>query len=266
MREYINRKDSQKKVYFNDRFKTPKQLERLSVESDEIFKKDFEALSAKFQINDAYIEAGQMVVWIEPKDNIKVLKFLKNHLFYNNLSEMSAVDFLAERGEFEIFYQMLSMKKRKRARVKFSIKENEEIKSVIDVYKSADWAEREVYDMFGIIIDGHPYMKRILMPDDWVGHPLRKSYPLHGDENAQWYEIDHIYGKEYRELIGPEIRDSAMIEKENTRGYARIGREVHFGEPYSEEISKIGEYQEKGGVMLVKKIKKSASVTLKKRH
>lgn len=266
MREYINRKDSQKKTYFNDRFKTPKKLERFNVDSDEVFKKDFEALNAKFQINNAYIEAGQMVVWIEPKDNVKVLKFLKNHLFYNNLSEMSAVDFLDKRGEFEIFYQMLSMKKRKRLRIKFSIKEQEEIKSAVVVYKSADWAEREAYDMFGIIIVGHPYMKRILMPDDWIGYPLRKSYPLQGDENAQWYEIDHIYGKEYRELIGPEIRDSAMIEKENTRGYARIGHEVHFGEPYSEKPSKISEYQEKGGVTFVKKIKKSASVTLKKRH
>ncbi|MDR1975480.1 MAG: NADH-quinone oxidoreductase subunit C [Campylobacteraceae bacterium] len=266
MREYVNRKDSQKKVYFNDRFKTPNRLTRLDVDSDEIFKGDLEKLSSKFKINDAYIEAGQMVVWIEPEDNTKVLKFLKNHLFYNNLTEMSAVDFLESRGEFEIFYQMLSMKKRKRMRVKFSIKEQEAIKSATDIYKSADWAEREVYDMFGVVITGHPYMKRILMPDDWSGFPLRKSYPLHGDESAQWYEIDHIYGKEYRDVIGPEIRDAGLIEKENTRGYARIGKEVHFDEPYSDEPSKITEYQEERGVFLIKKIKKSKSVTLKKRH
>jgi NADH-quinone oxidoreductase subunit C len=235
-------------------------------DSDDIFKEDFAKLSSKFQINDVYIEAGQLVIWIDSKDNIKVLNFLKNKLFYNNLSEMSAVDFLAERGEFEIFYQMLSMKKRKRLRVKCCIKENESLKSAAGVYKSADWAEREAYDMFGIVIEGHPYMKRILMPDDWSDYPLRKSYPLQGDEAAQWYEVDQIFGKEYRELIGPEIRDSALIEKENTRGYARVGHEVHFDEPYSEEPSKIGEYQEKSGVILIKKMKKNKSVILKKRH
>ncbi|MDR3177374.1 MAG: NADH-quinone oxidoreductase subunit C [Campylobacteraceae bacterium] len=266
MRQYTDKKNAQKKEYYSDRFRLSASLERLAPQSDKIFGQDFAKLSSKFQINDAYIEAGQLVIWIEPKDNVRVLKFLKNHLFYNNLSEMSAVDFLAERGEFEIFYQMLSMKKRKRARVKFSVKENEAIKSAVEVYKSADWSEREMYDMFGVVIEGHPYMKRILMPDDWSGHPLRKTYSLQGDEAAQWYEIDRIFGEEYRDIVGPEIRDSAMIEKENTRGYARIGHEVHFDEPYSEEPSKIGEYQEEGGVPLVKKMKKSTSVTLKKRH
>jgi NADH-quinone oxidoreductase subunit C len=266
MRQYINRKNAQKSLYFHDRFKTPKQLLKLSADSDEIFKADLEKLKSKFRINDAYIEAGQLVVWIEPKDNVRVLKFLKNSLLYNNLSEMSAVDFLADRGEFEIFYQMLSMKKRRRMRVKCRIKENESLKSAVEAYKSADWAEREAYDMFGIIIEGHPYMKRILMPDDWSGYPLRKAYPLQGDEAAQWYEIDQIFGKEYRDIIGPEIRDSALVEKENTRGYARVGHEVHFDEPYSESPSKIGEYQESEGVFLIKKIKKSKSVTLKKRH
>ncbi|MDR1614108.1 MAG: NADH-quinone oxidoreductase subunit C [Campylobacteraceae bacterium] len=266
MRQYINRKNAQESLYFHDRFKTPKRIPRVNADNDEIFKNDLEKIRSKFNVNDAYIEAGQLVVWIESKDNIKVLKFLKNTLEYNNLSEMSAIDFLAGSGEFEIFYQMLSMKKRRRMRIKCRIKEHEPLKSAVEVYKSADWAERETYDMFGIVIEGHPYMKRILMPDDWSGYPLRKSYPLQGDEAAQWYEIDQIFGKEYRDLIGPEIRDSALIEKENTRGYARIGHEVHFDEPYSEEPSKIGEYQEDNGVFLIKKIKKSKSVTLKKRH
>ncbi|MDR2100314.1 MAG: NADH-quinone oxidoreductase subunit C [Campylobacteraceae bacterium] len=266
MRQYSDKKNVQKKEYYNDRFRISASLDRLAPASDEIFAQDFAKLSSKFQINDAYIEASQLVIWIEPKDNVKVLKFLKNTLYYNNLSEMSAIDFLAERGEFEIFYQMLSMKKRKRMRIKCRIKENEPLKSAVEIYKSADWAEREMYDMFGVIIEGHPYMKRILMPDDWSGYPLRKIYPLHGDEAAQWYEIDQIFGKEYRDVIGPEIRDSALIEKENTRGYARVGHEVHFDEPYSESPSKIGEYQEDGGVLLVKKMKKSKSVTLKKRR
>ena len=94
------------------------------------------------------------------------------------LTELSAIDWIAERGGFEVFYQMLSMTKRKRIRVKCFIKENEAINSIEKLFRSADWSEREMYDMFGIKINNHPYMKRILMPDDWEGYPLRKTYPL----------------------------------------------------------------------------------------
>ena len=84
------------------------------------------------------------------------MQTLRDELSYNFLSEHSAIDWLAKNGEFEIFYQMLSTSKRKRLRVKCFIKEKEVLKSVIGVYKSADWAEREMYDMFGVIISGHP--------------------------------------------------------------------------------------------------------------
>lgn len=266
MRKYINKENAQKKSFYNDRFYKVSSLPRLDVSIDAIFSEDAKKLKEKFDIKDAYVEADQLVVWINSNDNVKVLKFFRDKLDYNNLTEMSAVDFLASRGEFEIFYQMLSMKKRKRARIKCIIKEDEELKSVENIFKSANWAEREAYDMFGIIITGHSYMKRILMPDDWVGYPLRKNYPLQGDENAQWYEVDKIFGEEYRELIGPEIRDAAFIDKNDTRGYARKGYEVHFDEEYSEEKTKLDEYQEDGGVFLVQKFKKDKTKILKKRR
>lgn len=266
MRRYEDKNNVQKSSFYNDRFHKALKLPRLEVSNDEVFSKDLKMLKEKFEIKDAYIEAGQLVVWIDANDNFKVLKFFRDKLEYNNLSEMSAVDFLAEKGEFEIFYQMLSMSKQKRARIKCSIKEDEELKSVESIYKSANWAEREVFDMFGIIISNHPYMKRMLLPDDWIGHPLRKTYPLHGDESARWYEVDKLFGEEYRELIGEEIRDSAFIDKEDTRGYARKGHEVRFDEPYSEEKTKIDEYQEDGGVTLVTKFRKDKSTILKKRR
>lgn len=266
MRSYIDRKNSQKKVYFSDRFYKLPSLPRESVSSDDIFNSDLEKLKSTCDVLDAYIEAGQLVIWIKSIDNVKVLEFFKNELSYNNLTEMSAIDFLANRGEFEIFYQMLSMKKRKRARIKCTLNENETLKSVISLYKSADWAEREMYDMFGVVITGHPYMKRMLLPDDWVGHPLRKSYPLQGDENAQWYEVDQIFGKEYRDVIGPEIRDAALIDKNNTRAYARKDYEVEFDTKYSEDKTNFNEYQEEQGVLLVSKFKKDKTTILKKRR
>lgn len=68
-------------------------------------------------------------------------------------------------------------------------------------------------------------MKRILMPDDWEGFPLRKTYPLQGDEFAQWYEVDKLFGKEARDIIGPEIRDSARVDRYDTERFARLGHE-----------------------------------------
>jgi len=93
----------------------------------------------------------------------------------------------------------------------------------------ANFAEREMYDMFGIVANNHPELKRILMPEDWVGHPLLKTYPLQGDEAASWYEVDKIFGKEYRDVIGPELRDPSRIDRGDTQRFARVGKEVPFG-------------------------------------
>ena len=265
MRSYSDKHNVQKKPYFSDRFWVAPQIPKEDVAQDDVFAKDIVALQKKFDIVEAYIQRGQMVVYIHAKDNVDVLTFLRDELSYNFLSEHSAIDWLAKSGEFEIFYQMLSTSKRKRLRVKCFIKEKEVLKSVIGVYKSADWAEREMYDMFGVIISGHPYMKRLLMPDDWYDHPLRKTYPLQGDETAQWYEIDKIFGKEYRDIIGPEERDSARVDADDTYRFAHINHEVPFGAPRSLEKTET-DYQEEGGDLIVKKLRKKDAKILKERH
>lgn len=114
------------------------------VESDEIFSKDLEAIKAEFSVLDAYIQVGQMVVYINPVDNFKVLKLLRDECEYTQLSEMSAIDWLAARGGFEIFYQMLSMNKRKRIRIKMFIKKGDAVNSVEKLFRCADWSERDV--------------------------------------------------------------------------------------------------------------------------
>lgn len=78
-------------------------------------------------------------------------------------------------------------------------------------------------------IINHPNLKRILMPDDWYGHPLLKTYPLQGDEFAQWYEIDKIFGKEYREVVGVEQRDPGFADDKDTLNFARLYHEVPKG-------------------------------------
>ena len=115
-----------------------------------------------------------------------------------------------------------------------------------------------MYDMYGIHVKNHPSLKRILMPEDWSGHPLRKSYPLHGDEAAQWYEIDLLYGKEYRDIVGPEQRDAAYINEDDTRNFARMGYEVAFGEPASQEKTPV-RYQEEDKPLLIKRMRAEES-------
>ncbi len=264
MRRYAPKDDVQKKAYYTDRYWVAPQVPKSDVESDAVFAADLAAIKAKFEVLDAYIQVEQMVITINATDNYGVLELMKNELAYNQLSELSAIDWLAQKGQFEVFCQMLSMSKRKRIRVKFFIAEDEAVESVNPLYRSADWAEREMYDMFGIQVNNHPYFKRILMPDDWQGYPLRKTYPLQGDEFAQWYEVDKIYGKEARDIIGPENRDCARVDRYDTERFARLGHEVPYGADISEgepEHTPLA-YQEEGGVFMIDKFHEDKSVTI----
>ncbi len=133
----------------------------------------------------------------------------------------------------------------------------------------ASWSEREMYDMYGVKVANHPNMKRIIMPDDWYDYPLRKTYPLIGDETAQWYEIDKIFGKEHREVVGPEIRDCANVDRYDTQRFSRLGHEVQYGtditdgkEPEHTPLA----YQEEGGIPIIKKLHEDKSVTIDERR
>lgn len=267
MRAYTPKDNVQAKPYYTDRFWVAPQVAKDDVSSDAVFEADLNAIKSKFEILDAYIQVDQMVVVINAADNFAVLEMLRNSLEYNQLSEMSAIDWLAKEGKFEIFYQMLSMSKRKRLRIKCKIDEKESIQSVEKLFRCADWSEREMYDMFGVVVNNHPFMKRILMPDDWEGFPLRKTYPLQGDEFAAWYEVDKIFGKEAREIIGPENRDPARIDRYDTERFARLGHEVPRGvditngEPDTPMV-----YQEENGAFLITKFDPETSVTITDRN
>ncbi len=263
MRAYTPKDNVQKKPYYTDRYWVAPQVAKSDVSEDAVFAEDLAAIQARFEVLDAYIQVGQMVVVINAADNFGVLELLKNEREYCQLSELSAIDWLAQEGKFEVFYQMLSMSKRKRLRVKCKISEKESIQSVEKLFRSADWSEREMYDMFGIVINNHPYMKRILMPDDWEGYPLRKTYPLQGDEFAQWYEVDKIFGKEARDIIGPEIRDSARIDRYDTERFARLGHEVPRGADISQgEPDTPVLNQEEGGVFMIDNFDAQKTVTI----
>ncbi len=263
MRTYKPKDNVQAKPYYTDRFYVSPQVPKQDVSSDEVFASDLTVLKENFTIHDAYIQIGQMVVYINASDNYKVLKLLRDKLDYTQLSEMSAIDWLAKQNQFEIFYQLLSMEKRKRIRIKCFIDKDEAINSVEKLFRSADWSEREMYDMFGIKANNHPFLKRILMPYDWEGYPLLKTYPLEGDEFAAWYEVDKIYGKEAREIIGPEIRDTARVDRYDSERFARLGHEVPKGTKITgNEQKQPLAYQEEGGVFMIDKFDENKSIII----
>jgi len=260
MRAYTPKDDVQAKAYYTDRYYVAPQVPKQDVETDAVFAADLAAIKEKFEVKEAFIQVEQMIVYINANDIYAVLEYMRDSLTYTQLSEMSAIDWLAKDNTFEIFYQMLSMTKRKRIRIKFFIQNGQAVDSVEKLFRSADWSEREMFDMFGIEANNHPFMKRILMPYDWQGYPLLKTYPLQGDEFAAWYEVDKIYGKEAREAIGPEIRDTARVDRYDSERFARLGFEVPKGtEITGNEAPNPQDYQEEGGVFLVKKYTKESS-------
>jgi NADH-quinone oxidoreductase subunit C len=102
-------------------------------------------------------------------------------LQYNLLSDATCVDRYPSEPRFELNYQLVSIPRRERVRLQVKLSGNDAVvDSLIPVWPGANWLEREIFDLFGIRFNGHPDLRRILLPDDWEGHPLRRDYPVHG--------------------------------------------------------------------------------------
>tara|TARA_B100001971_G_C18030668_1_gene452375 strand:- start:210 stop:707 length:498 start_codon:yes stop_codon:yes gene_type:complete len=129
------------------------------------------------------------------KDNIlDVCRSLKTdkRFLYDYLVDITAVDYLKAEGieRYAVIYNLYSHPRCTRLRLNVLVPEKDmAISSVYQLWKTADWLEREVYDMFGITFTGHPDLKRLLMPDDFEGHPLKKDYPLKGRGERESFKI-----------------------------------------------------------------------------
>jgi NADH-quinone oxidoreductase subunit C len=122
---------------------------------------------------------GEFTVMVNSSAIDKIVSFLKNdkELSFNFLADVCGVDYVKERGCFEVIYHLLSMKNNVRLRIKTEVPEkNPELMSVTPIFRSANWFERETYDMFGIKFLGHPDLRRILNPENFPGYPLRKDF------------------------------------------------------------------------------------------
>lgn len=135
-------------------------------------------------IERVVVDRGELTLHIVPARIAEVCKVMRDDpsLRFELLSSVSGVDYYGlEERRLHAVYQLTSMTYRRRVRLECAVTaENPYLPSVTSVYPTADWQERETYDMFGIVFEGHPNLTRILMPDDWEGFPQRKDYPLGG--------------------------------------------------------------------------------------
>jgi NADH-quinone oxidoreductase subunit C len=124
--------------------------------------------------------AGQLTVVLNPSALLDVCTALKSEFGFERLSAVTAVDWWPKTPRFEVVYLLHSVRNNRRLRLKLRLEEGQAVESVVHIWRTANWYEREVFDLFGIPFNNHPNLERIMMPADWEGHPLRKDYPVHG--------------------------------------------------------------------------------------
>lgn len=161
------------------------------------------------QIVEVAYHAGEPLVRLRTEKLPEILRFLRDDpdLRFDYLSNLTAVHWPQRPKPFDMVYHLLSIPKRHRVTLKLEVAEGEEAPTACHVWPTANWHEREVYDLFGIRFAGHPDMTRILMTDEWVGHPLRKDYPLEGkpEDHVQYRQVTtapHVYTYEKAPIRG----------------------------------------------------------------
>jgi NADH-quinone oxidoreductase subunit C len=127
------------------------------------------------QIRECSSYLGQNFVVAQPEAAVPIIEFLKLEADFDYLVDVTAVDDPKRPERFELIYILYSFARNERIRIKTRIAESYKPQSAVSVHLTANWLEREVFDMFGVEFAGHPGLRRILMPEDWVGYPLRKD-------------------------------------------------------------------------------------------
>ena len=178
---------------------------------------------------------GQLVYRCELEKLLETLVLLKNTetLNFSQLTDLTAVDYPDRLQRFELVYQLLSIENNKRVRIICSINDGQIVPSVTGIYKSAEWPEREVWDMYGLFFSDHPDLRRLLTDYGFEGHPLRKDFPLTGYVEVRYDDIEKRVAyqpvqltQEYRDFdfLSPWEGDQELVYSSLNRiGEVKIG-------------------------------------------
>jgi NADH-quinone oxidoreductase subunit C len=189
------------------------------------------------RLKDAVVEAseflGQLSIRIAPPRIVEVCDALKrdHKTPFNYLSDLTCVHFPErEDAPFEVVYNLYSIPANERVRLKVAVSDTDGVESVTSVWPTANWMEREVYDLFGVRFNHHPDLRRILLPEDWEGHPFRKEYPLEFIEN-NWTakhlpEFSDVQKEQLAQRRNYGLEILSTEEERRMREIFRAGKEV----------------------------------------
>ena len=153
------------------------------------------------KINNSFIKHDNIYLSIDHEELIDVISFLKtnNQTKFRQLIEITAVDYPEKENRFKMVYLLLSHEHNKRIIINYTIKETDIIHSLTSIFPSANWMEREVFDMYGLNFKNHPDLRRILTDYGFEGHPLRKDFPLTGHNEVR-------YSEEFKKVIYEPVK------------------------------------------------------------
>ncbi len=180
------------------------------------------------------IDNEELVLVAKTNEILTLMEFLKKNsgCQFTTLVDITAVDYPSREKRFDVVYHLLSMNLNQRVRVKTQIAEGDMVPSLVGLFPSANWFEREVFDMYGIPFSGHPDLRRILTDYGFAGHPLRKDFPLTGFNEVRYDEVQKKVVYEPVELV-QEFRNFDFESP-----WEGMGEVIQSTEPEQEEESR----------------------------
>ena len=156
------------------------------------FEKAIASIKQNCDIIEAIDQLGQLQVSVTSRNLINLVDFVKNdeNCQFRQLTDIAGVDYPERENRFDVIYHFLSFKWNVRLRIKTEISENDSLPSICSIFPAANWFEREAFDMYGIQFTDHPDLRRILTDYGFEGYPLRKDFPLTGNIEIRYDEID----------------------------------------------------------------------------
>lgn len=147
-----------------------------------------EKLKEKFssEVLDVVVYRDETTITVKKERIVDICMLMRDDLGYNFLCDLCGVDYMGKAQRFMVVYNLYNIATKQRIRIKAPVEENASIDTVSSVWGTANWHERECWDLLGIKFNNHPDLRRILMPADWEGHPLRKDYPLQGPDREPY--------------------------------------------------------------------------------